>query len=104
MRSPAFASQPDMVLLDEPCRAIDELTARRLRQLRADALALRVAPPRPTRLLVTHNVMEAALLADCIVVLGRRGVAPAHVAAVVEIDCPRSRYPDDLRCSRCSAR
>jgi ABC-type nitrate/sulfonate/bicarbonate transport system ATPase subunit len=87
----AFAIPPDVLLLDEPFSALDELTARRLRMLLQD-LWLDEAHPRPTGILVTHNMMEAALLADRICVLGGH---PAHITAVIDVDLPRPRDPDD---------
>jgi NitT/TauT family transport system ATP-binding protein len=87
----AFALRPDVLLLDEPFSALDELTARRLRQLLQD-LWLDGAQPRPTGILVTHNMMEAAFLADRIYVMSGH---PAHFSAVIDVDVPRPRDPDD---------
>jgi ABC-type nitrate/sulfonate/bicarbonate transport system ATPase subunit len=84
----AFAIEPDIVLLDEPFSALDELTARRLRLLLQD-LWRRHAP---TGLLVTHSSLEAALLADRVLVLDG---PPAHVLDVIDIDLPRPRSPED---------
>ncbi len=84
----AFAIAPDLVLLDEPFSALDELTARRLRALLQD-LWLQHAP---TGLLVTHNTLEAAFLADRVVVLGGR---PARIVKVIEVPAARPRSPDD---------
>ena len=87
----AFAVAPDVLLLDEPFSALDELTARRLRQL-LQSLWLDDTRPRPTGVLVTHNMLEAAFLADRIAVLGG---TPASVLDIVEVDLPRPRHPDD---------
>ena len=87
----AFAIRPDVLLLDEPFSALDELTARRLRLLMQD-LWLDDAQSRPTGILVTHNMMEAAFLADRIYVMGGQ---PAHFTKVIEVDLPRPRDPDD---------
>jgi ABC-type nitrate/sulfonate/bicarbonate transport system ATPase subunit len=84
----AFAIQPDVLLLDEPFSALDELTARRLRLQLQDLWAR----GSPTGILVTHNMMEAAFLADRVVVLGRK---PARIEEVITIDLPRPRVPDD---------
>jgi NitT/TauT family transport system ATP-binding protein len=84
----AFAVQPDFLLLDEPFSALDELTARQLRLL-LQSLWIEDAP---TGLLVTHNMMEAAFLADRVIVLRGR---PAQVAKVFEIKVPRPRGPED---------
>jgi ABC-type nitrate/sulfonate/bicarbonate transport system ATPase subunit len=87
----AFAIHPDVLLLDEPFSALDELTARRLRLL-LQSLWLEEAQHRPTGILVTHNMLEAALLADRIYVLDGK---PAKFTAVIDVDLPRPRDPDD---------
>ncbi|WDZ83379.1 ABC transporter ATP-binding protein [Micromonospora cathayae] len=84
----AFVVQPELVLLDEPFSALDELTARRLRLLLQE---LWLREPR-TGLLVTHNALEAAFLADRVLVLGGR---PAEVVREYRIDRPRPRTPED---------
>ena len=84
----AFAVEPDVLLLDEPFSALDELTARRLRLLLQDLW--RDDPP--SGILVTHNMMEAAFLADRVVVLGRK---PAQIEEVITVDLPRPRDPED---------
>jgi NitT/TauT family transport system ATP-binding protein len=84
----AFAVQPDLVLLDEPFSALDELTARKLRLLLQQLWMQR---PR-TGLLVTHNPLEAALLADRVIVLAGR---PAHIAAEYRVGRERPRSPED---------
>ncbi|OZI71782.1 ABC transporter ATP-binding protein [Bordetella genomosp. 12] len=87
----AFAVQPDVLLLDEPFSALDELTARRLRQL-LQAMWLSGAGPRPTGVLVTHNMLEAAFLADRIAVMGG---SPAEIVRIIDVNVPRPRDPDD---------
>jgi ABC-type nitrate/sulfonate/bicarbonate transport system ATPase subunit len=84
----AFSIEPEILLLDEPFSALDELTARRLRILMQDMWLK--APP--TGLLVTHNMLEAAFLADKIVVLGGK---PARTIETIAIDLPRPRDPED---------
>jgi ABC-type nitrate/sulfonate/bicarbonate transport system ATPase subunit len=84
----AFAIDPEVLLLDEPFSALDELTARRLRLLLQDLW--RSAPP--TGLLVTHNMLEAAFLADRVIVLGQK---PARIVHTIDIDVPRPRQPED---------
>lgn len=86
----AFAVLPDFLLLDEPFSALDELTARQLRLLLQD-LWIKDAP---TGLLVTHNMLEAAFLADRVIVLRGR---PAQIAKIFEVDLPRPRSPEDPR-------
>ena len=78
----AFAIEPAILLLDEPFASLDEATAEKLRKL-----LLTVWSARPTTaLMVTHNLREALLLADRIIVLSPR---PAHVSGIFEIGLPR---------------
>jgi NitT/TauT family transport system ATP-binding protein len=79
----AFATKPNLLLLDEPFVSLDERTADRLRRL-----LLEVWSARPTTaILVTHNAREAILLADHLVLLAPR---PTHVVADVPITVPQS--------------
>lgn len=87
----AFAVEPDVLLLDEPFSAIDELTARRLRSV-LQSLWMDESRARPTGVLVTHNMLEAAFLADRIVLLGG---SPASIVDIIPVDIPRPRHPDD---------
>ncbi len=77
-----------LLCLDEPFGALDAITRAEMRDWLADALA---REPRTT-LLVTHDVEEAAVLADRIVVLTPR---PARVRAVLEVTLPRPRRVTD---------
>lgn len=79
----AFATKPDLLLLDEPFVSLDERTADRLRRL-----LLEVWSARPTTaILVTHNAREAILLADQLVLLAPR---PTHVITVETIAVPQA--------------
>jgi NitT/TauT family transport system ATP-binding protein len=84
----AFAIEPDLVLLDEPFSALDELTARKLRLLLQE-LWLNHAP---TGLLVTHNTHEAAFLADRVIVLAGK---PAHIELVINVADARPRSTEN---------
>lgn len=75
-----------ILCLDEPFGALDAITRAEAQRWLAGALA---AEPR-TVLLVTHDVEEAAVLADRIVVLSPR---PGRVVAEVEVDGDRPRSP-----------
>ena len=84
----AFATKPDLLLLDEPFVSLDERTADRLRRL-----LLEVWSAQPTTaILVTHNPREAILLADQLVLLAPR---PTHVIATVPIDVPQEKRDHD---------
>jgi len=80
----ALAGESDILLLDEPFSALDYLTRLRLRQELARLLDKR---PR-TVVLVTHDIEEAAQLADRIVVLTER---PAQIRYELCINTPRPR-------------
>lgn len=77
-----------VLCLDEPFGALDALTRADMRDWLAGALA---ATPRTT-LLVTHDVEEAAILADRIIILSPR---PARVRAVLDVPLPRPRRVTD---------
>ena len=71
----ALVVQPEVLFMDEPFSALDVLTAE---NLRSELLELWHKKTIPTQsiFLVTHNIEEALLLADRIIVLGRN---PGHV-------------------------
>lgn len=83
----ALAVEPAVLLMDEPFSALDPLTAEGLRE---EVLQLWRDPQLPPDavLLVTHNIEEAILLADRVLVLSQR---PAHVLADVRVGLPRPR-------------
>ena len=83
----AFVQHPDVLLMDEPFSALDVLTAE---NLRAELVSMWEAPGFPTRsiCIVTHNIDEAVLLADRVLVLGG---SPARITADVPIRIPRPR-------------
>jgi sulfonate transport system ATP-binding protein len=78
----AFAVKPDLLLLDEPFVSLDAALAA---QLREELLAL-VLKRKATTLIVTHDLEEAILLADRIIVLS---AAPGRILADRTIDTPR---------------
>jgi NitT/TauT family transport system ATP-binding protein len=77
-----------VLCLDEPFGALDAITRQEMQDWLAGALA---REPR-TVLLVTHDVEEAAVLADRIVILSRR---PARVLAELEVATARPRHRTD---------
>lgn len=81
----ALAAQPDLLLLDEPLAALDVAVAVEVRQLLSRVLATQ------TTVLVTHEVLDALLLADRVVVLERGRVVESGTTAEV-LTRPRSRF------------
>jgi len=91
----ALALGPEVLLLDEPFSALDELTAKSLRVL---LLQIWGDPALPTNnfVMVTHNVEEAVLLCDRVLILGSN---PGHIAAeiAIELPHPRNRLDEEFR-------
>ena len=81
----ALAMEPKMLLMDEPFGALDALTRARLQ----DELLKIVASTGTTVMMVTHDVDEAVLLSDRIVML-TNGPA-ATIGEVLRVDLPRPR-------------
>jgi NitT/TauT family transport system ATP-binding protein len=83
----AFVMKPDVLMMDEPFSALDVLTAENLRGEISDLWEKGSFPSRSI-LLVTHNIEEAILLADRIVVLGTN---PGRIRGEVRVDIARPR-------------
>ncbi|KQT87370.1 nitrate/sulfonate/bicarbonate ABC transporter ATP-binding protein [Methylobacterium sp. Leaf469] len=83
----AFVAQPKVLLLDEPFSALDAVTRQ---DLHGHLLGL-WAETRPTIVLVTHDVGEAAVLADRAVVLRPK---PGRIHEIFAIATPRPGDPD----------
>src|SRR5271168_4240383 len=83
----ALVVEPEVLFMDEPFSALDVLTAE---TLRGELLELWLDHKIPTRaiFIVTHNIEEAVVLADRIVVLGRN---PAHIHADFAVNIPHPR-------------
>jgi NitT/TauT family transport system ATP-binding protein len=62
----AFISQPDLLLMDEPFSALDEITREEARELFLTVWN----QIRPTTILVTHSIVEALYLGNTILVMG----------------------------------
>lgn len=85
----ALTLAPEVLLLDEPFGALDEMT-----RLEMQVELQRLYTQRGfTALFVTHSVSEAVYLADRVVVMTPR---PGRIAGIVEIDFPSPR-PAELR-------
>ncbi len=79
----ALAIEPDLLLMDEPFSALDAQT----RTIMQEELVTLWEKTRLTTLYVTHNIQEAVMLADRVVLLSRR---PGKVSKILSIDIPRS--------------
>jgi len=83
----ALVVHPDLLLMDEPFSALDVLTAE---TLRTDLVDLWIDGRLPIRsvLMVTHNIEEAVLMCDRILVFSSN---PGRVAAEYKVDLPHPR-------------
>ena len=79
-----IVQEPRVWLLDEPFGALDALTREKLG---LELLRLR-SRSKQTIVLVTHDINEAVLLADRIIVMSRR---PGMLIADIAVDLPRPR-------------
>src|SRR5688572_16368166 len=80
----ALVNDPELLLLDEPFAALDEIT----RQHLDDQLRALWSRRRMTTIFVTHSIIEAAFLADRAVVFTRR---PARIVLDHRLDLPPAR-------------
>ena len=83
----ALVVHPDLLLMDEPFSALDVLTAE---TLRTDLIDLWIEGRLPIKsvLMVTHNIEEAVLMCDRILVFSSN---PGRVAAEIKVDLPHPR-------------
>jgi NitT/TauT family transport system ATP-binding protein len=83
-----LAIEPDLLLADEPFSALDEISARKLRQ---EFVRIWQTTGR-TILFVTHNIREAVFLSTRMLVITAR---PAQVFMDLTVDVPHPRRPED---------
>lgn len=79
-----LARQPEVLLLDEPFGALDEVTRADMQQL----LLQLIAAHNTAAVLITHDIDEALLLSDRVLLLGDH---PAHILGQWHIDLPQPR-------------
>jgi len=86
----ALVVQPEVLLMDEAFSALDVLTGERLRE---DILELWASGSMPTKaiLVVSHNIEEAVLMADRVLIFASD---PGRVRSQLEIALPRPRDPN----------
>jgi NitT/TauT family transport system ATP-binding protein len=83
----ALVVHPNILLMDEPFSALDILTAETLRNDFLDLWSERRLPIKGV-ILVTHNIEEAVLMCDRILLFSRN---PGHVINEIRVDLPRPR-------------
>lgn len=83
----ALVDSPRLLLMDEPFGALDDIT----RQALQEELAGLWSRDRFACLFVTHNMMEAAYLADRVIVMSPR---PGRIVAEFPVEFPRPRAPE----------
>jgi NitT/TauT family transport system ATP-binding protein len=81
-----LAIDPEIILLDEPFSALDAQT----KLLLQDSFAETIAESGKTTLLITHDLSEAVLMSDRILVLSER---PGQVVAEIKVDLPHRAHP-----------
>lgn len=81
-----LAIDPEIILLDEPFSALDAQT----KLLIQNSFAKVIADQRKTTLLITHDLAEAVLMSDRILVLSER---PGSVVAEIKVDLPHRDQP-----------
>jgi len=88
--SRALVVEPEVLLMDEASSALDVLTGERLRE---DILELWTSRTMPTKaiLVVSHNIVEAVLMADRVLIFARD---PGRVRFQLAVQLPRPRDPD----------
>src|SRR5437773_11577542 len=89
-RAPALPTDPELLLLDEPCASLDAQTRETMQQ----ELTRIWGETRKTAIFITHDIAEAVYLPDRVIVLTAR---PGRVKLDMQIDLPR---PRDLRLKR----
>ncbi|KIF78826.1 sulfonate ABC transporter ATP-binding protein [Streptomyces sp. 150FB] len=90
----ALATDPDLLLLDEPFSALDAQTREVMQEELTRIWQSDGAGTGNTAVFVTHDVPEAVFLADRVVVFS---AGPAHLVEIVEVDLPRPRNAEIKR-------
>lgn len=86
----ALATDPEVLLMDEPFGALDALTKEHMHT----ELARIVEQTRKSVLFITHDIEEALFLSDRVCVMTAR---PGRIGAVVDVPFPRPRGPELYR-------
>ena len=87
----ALAAEPEVLLLDEPFSALDAITRESLQN---EVLRLWEANASMTALQVTHDIDEAILMADRVIVVSG---PPGRITFEMKVDLPRPRDSQEIR-------
>ncbi len=93
----ALAVEPHVLLMDEPFAALDAQTRDEL-QLELQSVFARIGT---TVIFVTHNVREAVILGDRVVVMSP---GPGRIKSIIDVPLSRPRLPDDYAVTDLAAR
>jgi len=93
----ALATEPDILLMDEPFAALDAQT----RDMLHDELERIWQETRCTIVFVTHNIRESVRLGDRVVLMTYR---PGRIKAEFKVEMPRPRQIEDTNVAKLSAR
>jgi NitT/TauT family transport system ATP-binding protein len=86
----ALSVEPDVLLMDEPFSHLDEITAKKMRNDLVDIWQR----TKVTIFFVTHDLSEAALLSDRIIMLTQK---PSRIFKEIDIKLPRPRNEGDVK-------
>ena len=86
----SLATNPDLILLDEPFSALDYYTRINI----SKEVVQMIRESKTTAIIITHDIAEALSLADRIVVLSKR---PSHIKKIYEIDFDQNLSPIEKR-------
>ncbi len=90
----ALVFSPQLLLMDEPFGALDEITREQMRYELLRIWDSPIAGARKTILFVTHSVAEAVALSDRVAIMSR---SPGRIKAIVPIELARPRTPAEER-------